>query len=169
MTPRPKVSADEIRGLTLWQPWASLIALRAKKIETRGYSTSWRGVLAVHAARVTPPTGLELCARPGRLRSSLQEVGIDPDNIESLPSGVIVAVTTILDCEPTVRTKMDLSVSERELAFGNYDGPRYAWRLGTIEPVDPPIKYRGRQSLFFLDRDTIDEIRRRSRRLPEVF
>lgn len=41
--------------LTLWQPWASLIALGAKTIETRGWSTSHRGRIAIHAAGRRPP------------------------------------------------------------------------------------------------------------------
>lgn len=39
-----------MRALTLWQPWASLIALGAKTIETRSWSTKYRGPIAIHAA-----------------------------------------------------------------------------------------------------------------------
>lgn len=38
-----------MRALTLWQPWASLVALDVKTIETRSWSTSYRGPLAIHA------------------------------------------------------------------------------------------------------------------------
>jgi hypothetical protein len=38
------------RALTLWQPWASLVALGFKRIETRGWSTGYRGPLVIHAA-----------------------------------------------------------------------------------------------------------------------
>jgi hypothetical protein len=40
-----------MKALTLWQPWASLIAVGAKTIETRGWSTSYRGPLAIHASK----------------------------------------------------------------------------------------------------------------------
>lgn len=43
-----------MKALTLWQPWASLIAIGAKTIETRGWSTSYRGPLAIHAAQRAP-------------------------------------------------------------------------------------------------------------------
>ena len=36
--------------MTLHQPWASLVALGVKTIETRGWSTNYRGPLAIHAA-----------------------------------------------------------------------------------------------------------------------
>lgn len=41
------------RALSLWQPWASLIAVGAKAVETRGWSTPYRGLLAIHAAKTT--------------------------------------------------------------------------------------------------------------------
>lgn len=43
-----------MKALTLWQPWASLVALGAKRIETRSWSTTYRGPLAIHAAARKP-------------------------------------------------------------------------------------------------------------------
>lgn len=43
-----------MKALTLWQPWASLIAVGAKTIETRGWATNYRGPLAIHAAKRRP-------------------------------------------------------------------------------------------------------------------
>lgn len=43
-----------MKALTLWQPWASLVALGVKTIETRSWSTSYRGPLAIHAAKKRP-------------------------------------------------------------------------------------------------------------------
>ena len=37
--------------LSLWQPWASLIAIGAKHIETRHWKTDYRGPIAIHAAK----------------------------------------------------------------------------------------------------------------------
>lgn len=44
-----------MKVLTLWQPWADLIAIGAKTIETRGWSTNHRGPIAIHAAKRKPP------------------------------------------------------------------------------------------------------------------
>jgi hypothetical protein len=44
-----------MKALTLWQPWATLIANGTKTIETRSWSTSYRGPLAIHAAAAIPP------------------------------------------------------------------------------------------------------------------
>ena len=40
-----------MRALSLWQPWASGIALGAKRIETRSWSTPYRVPIAIHAAK----------------------------------------------------------------------------------------------------------------------
>lgn len=52
-----------LKAITLLQPWASLVAMGAKTIETRPYATQYRGPLAIHAAktatfvRMTPISG----------------------------------------------------------------------------------------------------------------
>lgn len=46
-----------VTALSLWQPWASLVALGAKTIETRSWSTKYRGPLLIHAARREPEWG----------------------------------------------------------------------------------------------------------------
>ncbi|MHB8318142.1 MAG: ASCH domain-containing protein [Acidimicrobiales bacterium] len=42
------------KALTLYQPLASLVALGIKTIETRSWSTQYRGRLAIHAAKSAP-------------------------------------------------------------------------------------------------------------------
>lgn len=44
-----------MKALTIRQPWASLIAHGVKTIETRSWSTKYRGPLAIHAGRARPP------------------------------------------------------------------------------------------------------------------
>lgn len=52
---------DNARALTVRQPWASLIALGVKTIETRSWSTAYRGPLVIHAGQ-RRPTVAEACA-----------------------------------------------------------------------------------------------------------
>lgn len=44
----------ELRVLTVRQPWASLIAFGYKRIEVRSRPTSFRGWVAIHAAKAKP-------------------------------------------------------------------------------------------------------------------
>jgi hypothetical protein len=41
----------EVRALTLWEPWATFIALLLKEYETRPKRLLWRGQLYIHAAQ----------------------------------------------------------------------------------------------------------------------
>ena len=41
----------KIKAITIYQPWASLKACGAKKFETRGWATNYRGPIAIHAAK----------------------------------------------------------------------------------------------------------------------
>lgn len=43
-----------MKALTIRQPWASLIAHGVKTIETRSWSTKYRGPLAIHAGKARP-------------------------------------------------------------------------------------------------------------------
>ncbi len=40
-----------MKAITIWQPWASLIACGAKKFETRSWATNYRGPIAIHVAK----------------------------------------------------------------------------------------------------------------------
>lgn len=44
-----------MKAITLHQPWASLIALGVKTVETRSWNTNYRGTLAIHAGLHDPP------------------------------------------------------------------------------------------------------------------
>lgn len=39
--------SEIIKVITVWQPWATLIALRVKRLETRSWATKYRGPLAI--------------------------------------------------------------------------------------------------------------------------
>jgi hypothetical protein len=45
-----------MRILTLTQPWATMVALGVKRIETRAWSTRYRGALGLFA----PPVGFQI-------------------------------------------------------------------------------------------------------------
>ena len=50
-----------MKVLTLTQPWATLVAIGAKRIETRSWSTKYRGPLAIHAAKGFPAWAKDMC------------------------------------------------------------------------------------------------------------
>lgn len=125
-----------MRAISLWQPWATAIAIGLKSIETRGWQISYRGPIAIHAAK-----------RWGPDQRSFAEVeqwaGRLPEN---LPLGVIVATATITDCKPVERLRESIGAIERN--YGNYDDGRFGWLLADVVALPRPIPFRGAQGIF---------------------
>lgn len=93
-----------MKALTLRQPWASLIAIGAKTIETRSWSTNHRGPLAIHAGRV-PPLGSDMATlvgeQPGVFARWVEAGLVSHDGLEDrLPLGAVVAIATLADVLP---------------------------------------------------------------------
>jgi hypothetical protein len=140
--------------LTLTQPWATLIAIGAKHIETRSWSTSYRGPLLIHAGAGPSTIGwpqLNHISRHTEPFKSVLKLTDHPAN--ALPIGAIVAVarleacvdTFFLDREGRARvTGFDgerryWNLTEQERAFGDYTPGRFAWLLADVRPLTTPI------------------------------
>src|SRR5580765_8422282 len=52
---------ESMKILSLHQPWASLVAIGAKRYETRSWKTDYRGPIAIHAAKKWDATLCRLC------------------------------------------------------------------------------------------------------------
>jgi hypothetical protein len=113
-------------ALSLWQPWASLVAVGGERI-------------AIHAAKRRNDLWL-LDVPP------FNEYGLDR---ETLPLGCIVATAVLVKCSK-MDERMVAEVRGRrphEHAFGLWMPGRWAWILRDVEPVDP-VPTVGRQGLF---------------------
>jgi hypothetical protein len=160
-----------MKALTLTQPYATLVAIGAKRIETRSWSTRYRGPLAIHAAKSLRPVGgtnglTELCHTELFVHALAHHgyVVQIPGYATPLPLplGVIVANCTLVDVVPVedVLCRVQIrprdydtgyylwSVDDSERAFGDYTPGRYAWLLADVRPIDPPIPATGRQGLW---------------------
>lgn len=125
-----------MKAISLWQPWASLMALGHKKNETRGKYTEYRGPLAIQAAkRIVIPNDPQFI-------NALQDLGLLD---QEFPQGVIVGICDLVEVE---RIGSHFPVNGYEYLFGNYTVGRYAWITENMRKVDPPIPCRGYQWLF---------------------
>ena len=133
-----------MKAITLYQPWASLIAMGEKRIETR----SWKrdsvlgSAIAIHAGIRFAPEQRALC-RTDPFRSALKRHGLDE---ASLPLGAIVALARIVAFHPASEIAPRVGADER--AFGDYGPGRWGWELAEIEPVTPQIRVRGWQGVW---------------------
>ncbi|ETT30508.1 ASCH domain-containing protein [Paenibacillus sp. FSL H7-0350] len=127
-----------MKCLTIRQPWATLIALGEKQIETRTWRTAHRGELAIHAGM---QVNKAIC-RTEPFQSLLARHGYTADN---LPTGKIIAVSRIADCcEMTPELAQQGWPGGNEYVFGNYAEGRYAWKLEEVVPLVHPIPAKGR-------------------------
>jgi hypothetical protein len=91
-----------MKAITILQPWASLIACGAKKIETRSWATKYRGPLAIHAGKALTHKAKELCwLYP--FYQALQPLGLIDASITAnknfnMPLGDIIAIADLVDC-----------------------------------------------------------------------
>lgn len=140
-----------MKALSLWQPWATAIALGSKRIETRSWKTDYRGPLAIHAAK--NKSGLEVIDHHHReWRGALRVLDFaDAD----LPYGVIVAICRLVACRP-IEELVDLIDHKNgktpfqwtEEDMGDFSPGRFGWILEDIRQLVSPIPYRGQQGLF---------------------
>jgi hypothetical protein len=145
-----------MKALTLTQPWATLVAVGAKKIETRPWGTTYRGPLAIHAAKGFPDWAQDICFEK-EFQSALLDARIWATN--DLPLGSVVAVCNLVGCwqvlkpgyrylGPEMEPPVKIPPDGPELDFGNYKPGRFVWILENIKPLDPPVPARGEQRLW---------------------
>ena len=143
---------SSVKCITLYQPFASLVSLGAKSIETRSCRTWYRGPLLIHAARSFPKWARNLCKQQP-FAEVLVEAGfsdpasglVDPGR---LPLGVLVAICTLKHCVRIGTPGVGLPPSEPERTFGDYAVGRYAWILRDIQPLFEPIPANGSMGLW---------------------
>lgn len=146
-----------MKALTLTQPWASLVAIGAKTIETRSWLTSYRGPLAIHAAKGFPAYAREfamapLCYEVMRRHDAKAGIFVRP----AYPLGAVVATCNLLDCLPMESGVCLAGVFQdypeldtpQEQAFGDFSPGRWAWVLEDIKPFPEPIPAKGALGLW---------------------
>lgn len=133
-----------IKALTVYEPWASLIAINKKKIETRSWCTKYRGPLAIHAAKKIP--GDIVFQEP--LYSALIPLH-NGDGI-MFPGHCILAICNLVDCVK-ITPEFVVGLSTEGRVFGDYTPGRYAWVLEDVHRLKEPIPAKGRQRIWNWD------------------
>lgn len=149
-----------MKAISLWQPYASFMALHLKWNETRGRLTHYRGELAICSARRNSFPGEFgsdvdwLVQRAGDLW--LKENKLKPEAERSLffPKGYVVCVVELIDCKPTD----GLEVSSLEKMLGNYLPGRFAWITRNCRPLKHPVPVVGHQGFFNLPPDVESKV-----------
>ena len=148
-----------MKAISLHQPWASLIMLGAKRLETR----SWRPPEALIGQRVLihATKRIDPCVCHAPFSQYITHPVFDA------PTGVLLGSAKIegawrIDCAADARRcageyhrigtgsniRAFLEAIDHELCFGDYTVGRWAWGLGDVRPLHKPLPCRGHQKFW---------------------
>lgn len=137
-----------MRCISLWQPWASLVAYGFKQYETRHWKPSENiigGLLAIHAARRWTVEEARYMKHFVLTYPDVKEK-LSPDGLLRPPLGAIVAACRLV---AVYRSEEHFyQVDEKERAFGDWTPGRYVWKLEVVKLPAEPIPARGAQGIF---------------------
>ncbi len=143
--------------LSLWQPWATLMAIGSKKNETRSWPTSYRGLLAIHAAKKWDRHMWDACEMPAYREVLSPIVLARPRSMgfysegtlrASIPFGAILCVVRLVDCVRVSKPSDAPPIGSPEYEFGDYSPGRYFFRTEMVKRFEEPIPCVGRQGMF---------------------
>lgn len=144
---------ESIKAITVWQPWATLIALGVKRFETRGWATKYRGSIAIHAGKRIDIDSF----RNLTINRVLRKHGIL--SVDDLPTGEVIAIANLKGCHPislcgdsfasTIDDAGEIThiYENEEFEFGYYAEGRYAWEMTNVRQITP-VQAKGQQGLW---------------------
>lgn len=157
-----------MKALSLTQPWASLVAIGAKRYETRSWRTTFRGQLAIAAAKKFPMDCREL-ARESPFEEVLAGAGLTLLHLKDLCGSILCVV----DADGCVATPIENALidqrfptipaswpapAEHEVDFGDYSPQRYAWPLADVFRLPEPVPASGALGLWDVPDDIADKV-----------
>ena len=127
-----------MKVLTIKEPFATLIKKKIKYIETRSWSTKYRGELYIQA-------GVAKIRKEVRERPGLSELYND----DELCYGYIICKCNLIDCVYMTNEFIESEKKKNPENFisGHYEIGRYAWILSDVEPITP-IKVKGQLGIW---------------------
>lgn len=157
-----------MKAITLIQPWASLIAIGVKTVETRSWQTPYRGLLAIHAGKKIdaeawyhlcgqPTTDWPFAGAPNPIYATVLAAGLVRAVV--FPSGAIVAICELTDCRETRGRRIEYGpgpkyadwvheLSHADRLAGDFTPGRYGWFLQNVQPLIVPVPCRGSLGLW---------------------
>lgn len=131
-----------MKVVSIKEPFASLIAKKKKKYETRSWKTNYRGEILIHASKTKYKSDN---------RIKYLESFIDPK------PGFVLCKAVLKDCIYMDENFIDLvKKDEFEFLCGRYEIGRYAWLLDDIQEIEP-FEAKGQLGLWNLEREKNNE------------
>ena len=165
-----------MKALTIHQPYASLIAVGAKRYETRSWATRYRGPIAIHAGTKEPrfpipeysDFGDAMCYALGSCSywGGNPPKWCDAPNAihfrdDEFPRGGVIAIADLVECHEIdyadyhnglcpigTADGNSFMLTKAEFLFGNWTPGRFAWELANVKRLPVPVPCKGRQGLW---------------------
>ena len=126
-----------MKAISLLQPWASLVVMGLKTIETRSWATQHRGSILIHASK----------GKSGGIFADHPAFKKHIPDFNSLPFGALIGtviITTVIGVDQTgLPDHVMAQLTMEEKAFGDYSSGRFAWLLADPVMFENPIPARG--------------------------
>lgn len=134
------LNGEDMRVLSIKEPFATLIKDGVKRIETRSWKTNYRGELYIHAS---------LTRKDITDRHELLELVKD----KTFSYGYIICRCKLKDCVYMTKDFVEdiRNNHHQEYICGIYTEGRYAWVLDEIEILDKPIPAKGKLGIWKYD------------------
>lgn len=134
------LNGEDMRVLSIKEPFATLIKDGVKRIETRSWKTNYRGELYIHAS---------LTKKDITDRHELLELVKD----KTFSYGYIICRCKLKDCVYMTKDFVEdiRNNHHQEYICGIYTEGRYAWVLDEIEILDKPIPAKGKLGIWKYD------------------
>ncbi len=143
-----------MKTLSLLQPWATLVVMGVKQIETRSWSTAYRGPLLIHASKGKAG---EIFVHDATFKKYIAD-------FKQLPFGYIIGKVTLTDVIRIgtgtlsfTNDEMMNKLTMEEKAFGDYTAGRFAWILQDPVAFKTPLGARGSLTLWEFDEGLMGE------------
>ena len=147
------------KAITILEPWASLIACGAKKVETRSWPTKYRGPIAIHAAKSIKAWHLNYAQEePFWSALAMQHNITQGKNGIRYNPGCVIAIAELKYCLKINESHVHYLKEDQangvnnEYAFGDYTLGRYAWVLANVRRIEP-IPAKGLQRIWNWEAD----------------
>ncbi len=150
-----------MKVLSIIQPWASLIILGHKLIETRCWNTDFRGEFLLHSSAAKTAE-----SRSYHLDFQQQFYTLQLPKYEDLPLGMIIGKVTLATTISTNHLKRNSTIEQgsdkwtltnQEVAFGDYSEDRYAWCLKDPVIFNNPIPAKGQLRFWNYELDIFNQ------------
>lgn len=137
--------------ITLMEPWATLMVLGYKRVETRSWNSHYRGEVAIHAGKST-----KFAKELDYVQNLFAKAGIPmpegfPTAPPEYPLGRIIAVGNLVDVKRMVPDVISVQ-TRMERAFGEWNQKRFAFFFEKVRRTTEQIPWEGALGLRELPR-----------------